>query len=294
MDLETEKRADAVPRIRQRCSKAEAVPLRDGMTVAEGFQTIVKGCLRHYRSNERQVISALDADALHQARVALRRLRAAMSLFRTAVDGSEFVRIRDELRWFAGELGEARNLDVYLEADSAGVRAHSLQAKREAAYKRATAAITSPRVESLMLDIVSWASVGDWRGGEKASRRLTPYVDRRIDRLWKRARRADRLKRMSDGERHEFRILVKKLRYALEFTEALHAGPRGRKKFIEAIKNLQDELGFLNDAAVARTMAGPEDWTLSPFVARHDEQHLLRKASRSLKRLRKIGPYWRR
>ena len=57
---------------------------------------------------------ARDETALHQMRVALRRLRAAISLFSVVVGDDRASGIKAELRWIAQELGPARDLDTLL------------------------------------------------------------------------------------------------------------------------------------------------------------------------------------
>ena len=51
---------------------------------------------------------------IHQTRVALRRLRAAFGLFRSAVDGPVLRGLAAEAKWLAGECGPARDLYVFL------------------------------------------------------------------------------------------------------------------------------------------------------------------------------------
>ena len=100
--------------------KAGAVAVESGMTIAEAFAVIANDCIQHYRLNEPLVIAKCDADALHQTRVAMRRLRSAFTLFRPVLRGAGYERLRMELRWFTAQLGDARNLDVYLERDLPG------------------------------------------------------------------------------------------------------------------------------------------------------------------------------
>ena len=45
----------------------------------------------------------------------MRRLRAAFALFKPALADPQLEDLRHELRWFTGQLGEARNLDVLLQ-----------------------------------------------------------------------------------------------------------------------------------------------------------------------------------
>lgn len=275
-------------------AKAEPVPVRRGMTVAEGFATIVANCVRHYRLNEPLVIEIRDVEALHQVRVAMRRLRSAISLFRPAMRDDGFDQIRGELRWFTAELGDARNLDVYLERELAAEDRKLLEGRRDGAYDRAIAAMSSPRFKALMLELASWSAWGDWRRTSKARSRLARFVNRRIDRLWSGVSAARGLGRMSGEDRHRLRIQVKKLRYALEFVAALHSRERKRqRKFGAALERLQDELGLSNDIVVARSLSGLESWLLDPGLLALDEGKHVREAKAALRRMRKIGPYWR-
>ncbi|HEU0311036.1 MAG TPA: inorganic triphosphatase, partial [Sphingomicrobium sp.] len=65
--------------------KATHVALLDDISVAEGFTAIINACLKHFRLNEPMLIERRDSEALHQLRVAIRRIRSALWLFRPAV-----------------------------------------------------------------------------------------------------------------------------------------------------------------------------------------------------------------
>src|SRR5262249_8652653 len=150
------------------------------------------------------------------------------------------------------QLGEARNLDVYLERELPARERRVLTRQRTTAYDEVIESIDSERFRTLMLDLVAWAALGKWRQSPASGMPLQPYMRRRFDRLWKKLHAAHHVDHMEDEDRHHLRILVKKLRYALEFVEALHVdeGPR-QKKFAHAIEDLQELLGSLNDAVVA-------------------------------------------
>jgi inorganic triphosphatase YgiF len=277
-----------------KASKAEPVQVRQDMTVADGFHAIIMACLRHFRLNEPLVIEQRKVEALHQARVAMRRLRSAFTLFRTAIGDDEFAHIRDELRWFTGELGDARNLDVYLQRKCGHKERAALEEKRERAYDRVIEAMNSQRSRTLTLDVVAWASLGEWRRRPSATMNLAPYVNRRIDRLWHRIVAERDLGDMEPDERHRLRIRIKKLRYALEFVEQLHAHERRRqKRFASAVEDLQEALGELNDLIVARSIVSADAWPILPDQGSEEERELLHRAEHALDRLRKIGAYWR-
>ena len=274
--------------------KAEPVPVRPGMNVADGFATILAACFRHYRRNEQLVIEKRNPAALHQVRVALRRLRSAMSLFRNVACDAEFERLRDDLRWFTRLLGDARNLDVYLENTLAPDKRSPLKQRREKAYDCVIAAMDSDRVRSLLFDLIAWSRVGEWRGHANAMRPLEPYASGRIDRLWHKISHSRHLPAMDDHERHRLRILIKKLRYALEFVEALfvHRAEQ-QKQFGKAVEELQEALGKLNDTVVARTLVTVNTWPIEPNEPTAAELASVVEAEDALGQLRQLGPYWR-
>ena len=272
--------------------KAEPVRVNSGMNVAEGFETIVMACIRHFRRNEALVIERRSPEALHQTRVAMRRLRSAFSLFGSAIEDPEFERLKGELRWFTDSLGDARNLDVYLERQISDEERAPLQERREAAYDVAIAAMESARFRGLMLDLLVWSSLGEWRDGVRARQPLRVYADRRIDRWWSKLSETRRPGRMDDRQRHRLRIRIKKLRYALEFVGPLHA-PRGgrRRKFRKGLEAVQESLGKLHDSVVARSMIASGVPGVIPPRPK-DERKAVRRADRAVRRLRQAKPYW--
>src|SRR3546814_11720663 len=101
-----------------------------------------------------------DAGALHQGRVALRRLRSAFSIFKPVIGGDAHTPLRDELRWLASELANARNLDVLLERAKPGALRDRIAASREAAYDAVGEVRASARVRALMRDLAAWGASG--------------------------------------------------------------------------------------------------------------------------------------
>jgi CHAD domain-containing protein len=234
------------------------------MNVGEAFAAAAHASLRHFRLNEPLILGRSDAEALHQARVAIRRLRSALAFFRPAIADWEYDRMRDELRRLAGELGEARNLDVLLErlpAKRSGKAAREkILRKREAAYGRVRDLLDTRRARTLMLNLVRWFETGGWRARPRAGKPFAPFAAAQRGRRWKRiSHRGTRLAELDARRLHALRIDVKKMRYAAEFAEGLYpSGAAARKSasFIEALKALQDRLGEINDAETGRDMLG--------------------------------------
>jgi triphosphatase len=246
-------------------AKAEALRLDPAMSEADAFRAIAFACLRHFRLNEIALLAARDPDALHQARVALRRLRAALTLFRHSLRGRDYQQLREELRWFAGQLGEARNLDVLLAPDApppfagdAALRA-ALTAEREAAYDRVMAALDSERARNLLLRFALWLEAGGWRFKPRARGDLRALAAHQLERQWRKVRRRGAaLGALDPDAEHQLRIDIKKLRYAAEFLAGLYTGRPAagrRSRFIAALKELQERLGIANDHRIAAAAA---------------------------------------
>lgn len=240
--------------------KAERVRLDAEASAAAAFQHIAQSCLRQFRLNEALLVEHRNAKPLHQARVALRRLRSAFSLFKDLFEGDQQAgMLREELRALAGALGEARNLDVLLERASDGDLQARLQLAREAAYARVEDTLDAQGTRALMLNLVEWLIDGAWLNDaatQAARSELSrEYAVQVLDHVRRKVKKGGRrLAKIDDEARHELRKDAKKLRYASEFFGSLFADKRSRKRyrrFIAALEDLQDQLGHLNDLATA-------------------------------------------
>lgn len=237
--------------------KAEPVVLDPGMTIGTAFGQIVALCLRHYRLNEALLLEAYAPAALHQARVAIRRLRTALSLFRPVLRDEDVTGFQGELRWLAHILGEARDLDVLEIADAGG--RDRLETARGQAHARALQWLASARVRILLLDLTQWLAAGAGLG-EKAEQPIAPFAAERLRKRRKRVVRGGKhMKRLSDEARHAVRKDAKKLRYGAEYFGSLFSAKAARRRyerFITRLEAMQDKLGALNDLVTApRTMA---------------------------------------
>lgn len=238
--------------------KAEAVALGGDLTAAQAFQAIALSCIRQFRLNEELVLFTRAPEPLHQARVALRRLRSAFSIYRPML-AEEGAGLREELRWLAGELGHARDLDVVLGRAADGPLFDKIQKGREAAYDRVAEALNSDRTRTLMLDLAAWLHGGGWLADPQLETiRTMPaqaFASSALSRYRRKVKKAGRgLITLEDEARHEVRKDAKKLRYASEFfTPLFHADDtrKRRKRFGAALEDFQEQLGALNDLSAA-------------------------------------------
>jgi triphosphatase len=253
---------------------ASAIALQRDATAGDAFAVIGLACLHHLAANA-GAVRAGHPEGVHQMRVGLRRLRAAISVFKAVVANAETDRIKGELKWLAGELGPARNFDVVVQESVTPLRRDNpaipemrlletdLKKRREAAFARAKAAVESERCRRIELDTVLWLIDGKWsRGAGSATRRAQPVARFAREALRTRTRKivkkGRKIAHLAPRRRHELRIAVKKLRYATAFFASLFDDTRhrkSRKRFEKDLKTLQSALGKLNDMAVRRRLA---------------------------------------
>lgn len=239
--------------------KTGPLDLTHGATTAAGFQAVVGACVRQFRLNEAILTGTGNAGALHQARVALRRLRSALSTFKRVVQDDRYDHLRAELRWIAALLGQARNLDVLLERVPGKTAARPLRLAQTKAYAAVHAALTSPRLRALMLDLSEWTAIGPWVSDpatvEAREQPIEAFAAIALEKHRRRLKRRGRkLDKVSDEKRHAARIEAKKLRYATEFFASLFPGKKPTRRyraFHDKLEVLQTHLGDLNDLATA-------------------------------------------
>jgi triphosphatase len=290
--------ADAVDR---QSVKAAQVKVAPDMTSAQAFQAIAGACLRHFRLNEAILEQTDGAEALHQARVALRRLRSAFSIFKPVLADERFDDLRGELRWLAANLGEARDIDVLLER-TAGAQLDRLRVARDQAYADVHAALSSLRARTLMIDLSEWIAIGRWRTQPDDRTMRDLPVDRfAIETLRKLRRRLKRdgrkLVKLSDDNRHEVRILAKKLRYASEFFVGIFSDEKARRRskaFLSALADLQQHLGDLNDLAHGPSVLARLGIEIDlEAMSEKRRDRLLRKAAKAHEVFADAKPFWR-
>lgn len=289
--------------------KADPIRLEPAMSVGQAVGAVAYACLRHFRLNESVLIERPDAETLHQVRVAMRRLRSALSLFRSVVADARFETLREEIRWFTDQLGDARNLDVLTERLTAGRQGlappRAVAEARDEAYAAVMAALGSDRFRRLMLGLVRWIEIGSWRAGTKAKKPLLTFAVRQLGKRWRKVRSEGALLSELDDERlHFLRIDIKKLRYSSEFLAGLFANAdkaARQEEFISALADMQEHLGTLNDAVtgqdlIARLRLSPGDAKrLERAAAPKEKSRTLRmkEVGQAYDRLVRSADYWR-
>ena len=152
------------------------------MTVDAAFRAIAWNCIDQLQDNQSRLQQGYDPELIHQMRVAVRRLRSALNLFGAAAPGIKDAALTAELRWLVGELGPARDWDVFLgetlppvvEAlpQEAGLVRLQQAGRPGSARRRANRRArrqTSPRYHRLLLTLGCWLWREPWRdnGGSR-------------------------------------------------------------------------------------------------------------------------------
>ena len=241
-------------------------------TVEQVLTDLVQHCLDHLRANETVVLTTDDTEGVHQMRVAMRRLRAALRLFKPSLPPDQYGWTIAEAKWLTAELSAARAWDVFADEFLAPVTRlygkdqgfdplmAAVEKARQRNRQRARDAIGTERYTEFLLRLSAWLSSQAWRDQsvtERTTRLLDPIGDHCVKLLQKRDRNVRKqgqdIENLSDDARHELRLAVKKLRYAVDVFESLY--PKKRvKAYRKRLAGLQDALGYLNDVAVADTL----------------------------------------
>ncbi len=271
----SERGFDLVEKTPAAAERAYEPELSAGTSAGRAFTLIAQACLRQLLANE-SAAKKRDAEALHQTRIALRRLRAAISLFSAVVTDPRVEAIKAELKWLGRELGPARDLDSFLiealrplrkqQANEPGLISISRMFARERlkSYRRAQEAIESARFRALVLDTSEWIEAGSWSTSNDpltVARRAMPIETLAAEQLSRRRkkirRRGAEIGELSPEQLHQLRIQIKKTRYATEFFASVYRGKKAAKrleKFRSALKQLQNCLGGFNDIMTRKAL----------------------------------------
>lgn len=267
--------------------KALPVAIDEQTTSIAAFRTIALACLNHLQSNEKGIHSTDDPEFVHQARVAIRRLRSAIRIWKPLLP-ADFVACFDPLwRTLANQLGDTRNWDVFVTEtlpplagefpDHPEIMHLSRHALKHAASNRknARAALKSPAYSHLLLAFTA-ALLALLETTE------TPLKAHARRCLSKRAKQVFKFNKTRQGVdaagRHHLRVAIKRLRYALEFFAPLFPGAR-LQHYHQATIDLQDLLGRMNDLVVAtqlteRMLPGSKSDLIRAWLGRQGEELL--------------------
>jgi CHAD domain-containing protein len=224
------------------------LPSRRPKTDADRIRSYFAQCYVDLLAADPGVRLGVDAEPVHDLRVAVRRLRALLRSARPMIVAEWADRMREELDWLGRALGPLRDLDVFsehLRAESAalpdadhaslGPAFAALETDRAAARADALAALGSERYLALLDELASPPPLVE------STETLAAAAGSQLRKLRKTMRRADAS--APDELLHKARIRAKRLRY---LAEAL-----GVARVVRRAKEFQDVVGEHQDAVVA-------------------------------------------
>ena len=215
-------------------------------------------------ANDPAARNGSDPEAIHQARVATRRLRSDLKTLEPLLEQEAAARIRDELHWIGGLLGSVRDADVLIEqVEEMGRTSHlppdatsaivtELERDRRAGHAELVHGLTSRRYTALVQTLVDASEVPPLADGVKGKRRAKPRLRRLIRKSWRRVPRSvDRLEAEPDDPAlHEVRKRAKRARYAAELASVGVGQGAEADRLAGRLEDVQDVLGELQDAVV--------------------------------------------
>jgi triphosphatase len=210
-------------------------------------------------------------EAVHQMRVAVRRARSALAIFRDAVPAGSLDAVSVHFKELGSRLGPVRDWDVFAEETAPAVqqalpndvrleRLIAAASRRRRECQKALAEYLGGSAFRLLgIELAWFAAARSWHVVPQAIPEeaanpppsLADFAGSVLQHRWK--------KLLSSGKRideldipslHGVRLRAKRARYAAEMFSTLHAG-KASNRFIRRLSMLQQRLGVLNDGAVA-------------------------------------------
>ncbi len=288
---------------------ASRLRLSHDMRADEAFRAILGHALAAATTHGQALRRVRNVEALHDLRVALRRLEVMLGAFGKAFAQDWFQELRARTKAISARLSPARDLDVLLEdlwpkpadEDAAFTPLRlAAEAARSEAWKDVRACVAAQDFHQLLEDITALAQsrlpLGDGRGIRPVSRALLAKAAKRVKRRGRQAQSGD------EADLHFLRIGLKKLRYLSQVFAPLHDAARA-KPYLKALKQLQEELGQLNDMAHVQatiaTLLQHNDHAAIGYGAgllsrQYDggKASAIHKAQKRYRDFRKLEPFW--
>jgi triphosphatase len=248
-------------------------------SVSDAFAAIVahlSGVMLHHA---RLADGAHGPEPVHQMRVALRRLRSAISLFRRVVDCPAVDVAVDGLRRTGRMLGPARDWEVF--ALGAGAQLGAIftddkavqdllaaaRRKQNAGYAALRDYLSGPEWRQLGIALAALAAERPWEAAQESdddaaaqerreqhNMKLIDFAGRALARRYRAlTEQGADLSGLDVEALHAIRLQCKRMRYACEFFAPLYPG-RLTRRFLRRLSRLQERLGELNDGAVASAL----------------------------------------
>ncbi|MGP3697499.1 CHAD domain-containing protein [Rhodobacter sp. NSM] len=235
-----------------------------GESAEAALRRIAGECCAAFDANLARLMEETDPEGPHKARVALRRLRTALTAFDPILDPGFARKAGRRARTLFRIVGDLRDADVLAEHQedepegaAAARDADRIRQKVRKRLRREKAVRFAPKIGKTLAKTA-------WRRSGRRTRVLAEgsaalVGGRALGDAWATClSHGDDLSAMPDEDRHELRKDLKTMRYTVEFFGEIWSG-EAQERFLARMKDLQDELGHLNDLAMLRREGVADD-----------------------------------
>ncbi|MCS3527106.1 CYTH and CHAD domain-containing protein [Acinetobacter johnsonii] len=229
-----------------------ALVLNRSSSEAEALQSMVANCLQHLLPNTSSIArQQYSSEHVHQARVAIRRLRTALKSFAAWSEATQ-PHWKTELTTIFQALGGTRDIDALNEdllpqLIEAGYPLEHLAPSTEA-ITDVCALFQRPETTQLWLELILFT---EQELDSSSKTKLKKHALKVIQALHhKICAHAEHFSQLEDEEKHRIRKQVKQLRYSIEFVTSL-LDVKALKTYLKKLKAVQESLGHYNDLVVA-------------------------------------------
>src|ERR1051326_1233026 len=237
----------------------------DGISVSDFVADQIQQRLQRLSSQAKITLRLRDADAVHDLRVAIRRLRQTLTTLRAWFDAAKVERIRRRLKDLLKTAGSVRDCDIAIDllsksgAQELGDIGDALHSRRETAARRMLSALRGfVRQKKAMrwsaeLALIEAPIQYQGKSWDELARFELPRRAKAFFRLGQRAAKA----KASGAGLHQLRIEIKKLRYTLEMFRSTY--PPTVEARIESLHEFQMTLGKITDLRTVRNLVNDLD-----------------------------------
>jgi len=295
--------------------RSEPVSVRDtAIPPGAMFRGILGGLLRVILARAPRILAHDGGNEdVHQMRVAVRRARSTITVFRPAIACPALYEASRHLKILGGQLGPTRDWDVFVTETLPEVMAAlpdhpPLTALRKACERRRRdcrqaleAYLSGPEFRVLATELAWLAAAETWVPPAEPAADPTAFAARVMQGRARRLLAAGRkFESLDVPALHAVRLRAKRTRYAAEVFAPLFPG-RHAPRYLRRLSRLQQALGVLNDGAVAAELLGQlggargrhahASGVVIGFIA-HRAASIRPAIEAAFEKFRRTGPFW--